>query len=92
MPNILVSRLFLNLKTFDEPKDGFTTSSLPSPVFAQDRWLGNIGAPLNSGSWDREEGSNGEVGPMDAVTASIGADALTTLVPVVSWKPYSLRI
>lgn len=81
MPNILVNRLFLNLKTFDDPKEGLSTSSLPPPVFAQDRWLGNIGAPLDSHQWEHDEDREG---PSETIMSIGGAEGLTTFIPVVS--------
>lgn len=84
MPNILVSRLFLNLKTFDDPKNGFSTSSLPPPIFAQDRLLGNIGAPLDSRQWDHDEDLGDEEEEGNILIC--GTDALTTLVPVVRFS------
>lgn len=92
MPNILVNRLFLNLKTFDDPDEGLSTSSLPPPVFAQDRWLGNIGAPLDSQQWEHNEDLEGEGGPSDTVMSIGVADALTTFIPVVSRSQHLERL
>ncbi|EIM87051.1 uncharacterized protein STEHIDRAFT_167922 [Stereum hirsutum FP-91666 SS1] len=59
LPNVLVSRLVLNLRTFDEdgpvgPRSShfrragrrYDEDHLTEPTFAQNRFLGNIGAPL----------------------------------------------
>lgn len=59
LPNVLVSRLVLNLRTFDEdgpvgPRSShsrhagrrYDEDHLTEPIFAQNRFLGNIGAPL----------------------------------------------
>ncbi|KAJ3858383.1 hypothetical protein EV359DRAFT_69052 [Lentinula novae-zelandiae] len=59
LPNILISRLMLNLRTYSEP--GNTTISqgqqtrVSSLNFASNQMLGNIGAPLDGGSFNEEE-------------------------------------
>ncbi|KAJ3901735.1 hypothetical protein F5879DRAFT_1003694 [Lentinula edodes] len=59
LPNLLISRLMLNLRTYSEP--GNTTISqgqqthVSSLNFASNQMLGNIGAPLDGGSFNEEE-------------------------------------
>ncbi|KAJ3979211.1 hypothetical protein F5890DRAFT_1589461 [Lentinula detonsa] len=60
LPNILISRLMLNLRTFPTPGTGdtLTTSQrahFSSLHFASNQMLGNIGAPLDGGSFNEEE-------------------------------------
>ncbi|KAJ4465976.1 hypothetical protein C8J55DRAFT_440206 [Lentinula edodes] len=60
LPNLLISRLMLNLCTFSEPRTTTSTISrgqhtqMSSLNFASNRMLGNIGAPLDDGSLDNE--------------------------------------
>ncbi|KAJ3885564.1 hypothetical protein GG344DRAFT_70423 [Lentinula edodes] len=64
LPNLLISRLMLNLHTFSKPRN--TTMSqvqqthVSSLNFASNRMLGNIGAPLDGRSFNEEEEDNGE--------------------------------
>lgn len=59
LPNILISHLMLNLRTYSEP--GNTTISqgqqtrVSSLNFASNQMLGNIGAPLDGESFNEEE-------------------------------------
>ncbi|KAJ3884957.1 hypothetical protein GG344DRAFT_70944 [Lentinula edodes] len=59
LPNLLISHLMLNLRTYSEP--GNTTISqgqqtrVSSLNFASNQMLGNIGAPLDGGSFNEEE-------------------------------------
>ncbi|KAJ3913157.1 hypothetical protein F5877DRAFT_71800 [Lentinula edodes] len=59
LPNLLISRLMLNLRTYYAP--GNTTISqgqqtrVSSLNFASNQMLGNIGAPLDGGSFNEEE-------------------------------------
>ncbi|KAH7870606.1 uncharacterized protein C8R40DRAFT_1056548 [Lentinula edodes] len=59
LPNLLISRLMLNLRTYPEP--GNTTISqgqqthVSSLNFASNQMLGNIGAPFDGGSFNEEE-------------------------------------
>ncbi|KAJ3978694.1 hypothetical protein F5890DRAFT_1589575 [Lentinula detonsa] len=60
LPNMLISRLMLNLRTFPTPGTGdtLTTSQrahFSSLHFASNQMLGNIGAPLDGGSFNEEE-------------------------------------
>ncbi|KAJ3793237.1 hypothetical protein GGU11DRAFT_800573, partial [Lentinula aff. detonsa] len=60
LPNMLISRLMLNLRTFTTPGTGdtLTTSQrahFSSLHFASNQMLGNIGAPLDGGSFNEEE-------------------------------------
>lgn len=48
-PNILIGHLFLNLRCFYYYTEGsVSTGTVGEPVFAQNRFLGNIGAPVDS--------------------------------------------
>ena len=91
LPNIMVNRLFLNLRSFDRSRHGLSsnTTSLPEPAFAHDRpnrILGNIGEPVDYDQWDdfmdelHEESEGGE----ELTELSGVRDPETTLVPVVS--------
>ncbi|KAJ4465118.1 hypothetical protein C8R41DRAFT_871934 [Lentinula lateritia] len=59
LPNLLISRLMLNLRTYSE--SGNTTTSegqqthVSSLNFASNQMLGNIGAPLDGGSFNEKE-------------------------------------
>ncbi|KAJ3978429.1 hypothetical protein F5890DRAFT_195311 [Lentinula detonsa] len=60
LPNMLISRLMLNLRTFPTSGTGdtLTTSQraqFSSLHFASNQMLGNIGAPLDGGSFNEEE-------------------------------------
>ncbi|KAJ3743008.1 hypothetical protein DFH05DRAFT_1498936, partial [Lentinula detonsa] len=60
LPNMLISCLMLNLRTFPTPGTGdtLTTSQraqFSSLHFASNQMLGNIGAPLDGGSFNEEE-------------------------------------
>lgn len=63
IPNILVNRLFLNLRTFDAsgPEKGHTDrrGKVTELAFAQNRFLGTIGAPLDHDQWDNTALSSG---------------------------------
>ncbi|KAJ3924772.1 MAG: hypothetical protein NXY57DRAFT_969087 [Lentinula lateritia] len=64
LPNLLISRLMLNLHTFSKPRN--TTMSqvqqthVSSLDFASNRMLVNIGAPLDGRSFNEEEEDDGE--------------------------------
>ncbi|KAJ3786423.1 hypothetical protein GGU10DRAFT_332318 [Lentinula aff. detonsa] len=69
LPNILISRLMLNLRTFPTPGTGdtLTTSQraqFSSLHFASNQMLGNIGAPLDGGSFN-EEGEEKELNEVE---------------------------
>ncbi|KAF5366902.1 hypothetical protein D9757_011391 [Collybiopsis confluens] len=57
LPNILISRLVLNLRTFSslEETRSQTISTISGLNFATNRMLGNIGAPMRSGEVEQEE-------------------------------------
>ncbi|KAJ3899759.1 hypothetical protein F5879DRAFT_1005019 [Lentinula edodes] len=69
LPNILISRLMLNLRTYSEP--GNTTISqgqqtrVSSLNFASNQMLGNIGAPLDGRSFNEEEEERVEIEAID---------------------------
>lgn len=91
LPNLLVNRLFLNLRSFN-PNSTSAYSTTSSLVFARDRFLGNIGAPLNpwrsflkdSDYRPDEEGESSGL-QVDGITVGMRAGGdNTTLIPVVS--------
>ncbi|KAJ4489273.1 hypothetical protein C8J55DRAFT_486562 [Lentinula edodes] len=59
LPNILISRLMLNLRTYSEPGNTSISQGQQTRVsslnFASNQMLGNIGAPLDGGSFNEEE-------------------------------------
>ncbi|KAF5350943.1 hypothetical protein D9757_014382 [Collybiopsis confluens] len=57
LPNILISRLVLNLRTFSsfEETRSQTITTISGMNFATNRMLGNIGAPMQSGVEQEEE-------------------------------------
>ncbi|KAJ3795279.1 hypothetical protein GGU11DRAFT_747189 [Lentinula aff. detonsa] len=65
LPNMLISRLMLNLRTFPPPEGHTLTTSqrayLSSLHFASNQILGNIGAPLDGGSFNEDEEEFNEV-------------------------------
>ncbi|KAJ3926981.1 MAG: hypothetical protein NXY57DRAFT_1042799 [Lentinula lateritia] len=71
LPNLLISRLMLNLRTYSEP--GNTTISqgqqthVSSLNFASNQMLGNIGAPLVGRSFNEEEGEEEERVEIEAI-------------------------
>lgn len=85
-PNILINHLYLNLRAMN------TTSAsrectIPKPAFAQNRVLGNIGAPIDRDPdwWNSpcDDDEDGQSDPQVSVAPS-GSEGITTLVPVVS--------
>ncbi|EIM81001.1 uncharacterized protein STEHIDRAFT_162007 [Stereum hirsutum FP-91666 SS1] len=90
VPNILVHRLFLNLRSFRNPGYGLSSSDTPLPVpsFAQNRpnrFLGNIGEPIDYDQWndDFEDAELDGGAVRNDTNISRVRDPLTTLVPVV---------
>ncbi|KAJ3866323.1 hypothetical protein EV359DRAFT_79679 [Lentinula novae-zelandiae] len=71
LPNLLISHLMLNLRTYSEP--GNTTISqgqqthISSLDFASNQMLGNIGAPLDGGPFNEEEEKEEERVEMEAI-------------------------
>ncbi|KAJ3858840.1 hypothetical protein EV359DRAFT_87139 [Lentinula novae-zelandiae] len=59
LPNILISRLMLNLRTYSEPGNTSISQGQQTRVsslnFASNQMLGNIGAPLDGRSFNEEE-------------------------------------
>ncbi|KAJ3897383.1 hypothetical protein F5879DRAFT_983099 [Lentinula edodes] len=59
LPNLLISRLMLNLRTYSEPGNSTISQGQQTHVsslnFASNQMLGNIGAPLDGGSFNEEE-------------------------------------
>lgn len=88
LPNLLINRLYLNLRTWNLPLTSVSNhSGLGEPAFAQNRFLGNIGEPLDPDWWNTQfddgddTGSDGNMADASETT-DIG-DRNTTLVPVV---------
>ncbi|KAJ3804441.1 hypothetical protein F5876DRAFT_70626 [Lentinula aff. lateritia] len=59
LPNLLISRLMLNLRTYSEPGNTTISQGQQTRVsllnFASNQMLGNIGAPLDGRSFNEEE-------------------------------------
>ncbi|KAJ3912358.1 hypothetical protein F5877DRAFT_72462 [Lentinula edodes] len=59
LPNLLISRLMLNLRTYSEPGNSTISQGQQTHVsslnFASNQMLGNIGAPLDGRSFNEEE-------------------------------------
>lgn len=89
-PNLLINRLYLNLRAINHQSDTVTPehNGMPEMAFAQDRFLGNIGAPLDPDWWnaqfDDDEGDGDELAIQDGSITPTGNNGVTTLVPVVS--------
>ncbi|EIM86080.1 uncharacterized protein STEHIDRAFT_111622 [Stereum hirsutum FP-91666 SS1] len=88
-PNLLINRLYLNLRAINHQSDTVTPehNGMPEMAFAQDRFLGNIGAPLDPDWWnaqfDDDEGDGDELAIQDGSITPTGNNGVTTLVPVV---------
>lgn len=85
LPNLLINRLVLNLRLFDQAPNAPSSGHLPDLDFVQNRILGNIGAPLDHSQWDSLMDEEVE-GEQDAEEEDIGDRAgneLETMVPVV---------
>lgn len=95
LPNIMISRLVINLRTFDTSNHETTKSArsdLSAPAFVQNRVLGNIGAPLESDQWDAElfdedavdlENTDDQRVYRDDYVNTEGGRPTETMVPVV---------
>ncbi|KIK61524.1 hypothetical protein GYMLUDRAFT_243686 [Collybiopsis luxurians FD-317 M1] len=61
LPNILICRLMLNLRTFSSPEEMSRATQLSEGMqfsglhFATNSFLGNIGAPLNGDAMEKDE-------------------------------------
>lgn len=88
LPNLLINRLYLNLRTWNLPPASVSNhSGLGEPAFAQNRFLGSIGEPLDPDWWNTQFDDGDDTGPDGSMadaseTTDIG-DRNTTLVPVV---------
>ncbi|KAJ3847939.1 hypothetical protein EV368DRAFT_68692 [Lentinula lateritia] len=71
LPNILISRLMLNLRTYSEPGNSTISQGQQTHVsslnFASNQMLGNIGAPLDGGSFNEEEEEEEERVEIEAI-------------------------
>lgn len=88
LPNLLVNRLYLNLKSFERStstnvttrKDG---AAVPELVFAQNGFLGNIGAPLDTqwltSQFNEEPEDNPHREDRDGLRAPSAGDEVVTL-------------
>jgi len=88
LPNMLVSRLVLNIKTYSHEPESAPTLQNPvsTVVFARNRILGNIGAPLESRSfgWTDEDDEEQELADARSYEpTSDTAGGVMTLVPVI---------
>lgn len=91
MPNLLVNRLYLNLRMMNVPPTPTNSknNNLREPEAVRNRVLGNIGAPLDPDWWntqfdeDEELNDDGLGEEADRMGTHAG-DGTTTLVPVVS--------
>lgn len=92
----MISRLVLNLRTFDTSDSESTISgrrALDAPAFAHNRMLGNIGAPLDSDQWDAELFDDDVVhdedpdflGSDSGNAEGVPGNATDTMVPVVCY-------
>ncbi|EIM79377.1 uncharacterized protein STEHIDRAFT_116578 [Stereum hirsutum FP-91666 SS1] len=85
LPNLLIGRLVLNLRLFDQAPNAPSTGHLPGLSFVQNRILGNIGAPLDHSQWDSLMDEEVE-GEQDVKQDDIGdrtGNELNTMIPVI---------
>ncbi|EIM92494.1 uncharacterized protein STEHIDRAFT_136359 [Stereum hirsutum FP-91666 SS1] len=81
--------LYLNLRAMSRQNDTVTYkyNGMPEPAFAQNRFLGNIGAPLDPDWWntqfDDDEGDDDELTDQNGSVTPTVNNGVTTLVPVV---------
>lgn len=94
-PTILVNRMVLNLRSFWHDRNDIKPPRLPirlvdpapaTHIATQDRWIGDIHAPIPSSSWTEDEDAcvDDEEEVEEEEEIELDNDALTTLVPVVS--------
>ncbi|KAF9064647.1 hypothetical protein BDP27DRAFT_1450655 [Rhodocollybia butyracea] len=97
LPNLLINRFVLNLRAFSNPTNSSQYSGKDSsyaiisarsvPNFAESRFIGNMGAPLDHDQWDEVNDRENEVNHGDEVDGreipNRTLDPLTTLVPVI---------
>lgn len=85
LPNLLINRLVLNLRLFNEAPNAPSSGHLPDLDFAQNRILGNIGAPLDHSQWDSlmDEEVEGEQDAGQDDIDNITGNEVNTMVPVV---------
>ncbi|KAJ3858966.1 hypothetical protein EV359DRAFT_68567 [Lentinula novae-zelandiae] len=72
LPNLLMSRLMLNLHTYSEPGNSTISQKgqqthVSSLDFVSNQMLGNIGAPLDGGSFNEEEEEEEERVEIEAI-------------------------
>ncbi|EIM79964.1 uncharacterized protein STEHIDRAFT_116161 [Stereum hirsutum FP-91666 SS1] len=99
IPNLLANRLFLNLRTHQNPRYGLSSNdpTLPAPSLAQNRpnrFLGNIGEPLDYDQWDDfldDEDVHDEAAGNNT-DSNRAQDPLMTFVPVVYEGPDAINI
>lgn len=95
LPNLLINRFVLNLRAFSgstvqhsgKGPSNTTVNTLSVPKFAENRFIGNMGAPLDPNQWDELWDDVNEVedeGGESSWEILEGENPLTTLVPVVS--------
>ncbi|KAF9064634.1 hypothetical protein BDP27DRAFT_1367049 [Rhodocollybia butyracea] len=91
LSNILINRFVLNLRAFSNQtvqhsgKAPFDTTAPPLSTidFAENRFLGNIGAPLDYNQWDNADELENEDEDIEWEIVDNMVDPLTTLVPVI---------
>ncbi|KAF9064219.1 hypothetical protein BDP27DRAFT_1426068 [Rhodocollybia butyracea] len=96
LPGLLLNRFVLNLRTFSNlhavqysGQGHSKTTPLSARHFADNRWIGNIGAPLDPNQWDevdKQETSDGVDqgdGEIEGKFLHVVVDPLSTLVPVI---------
>lgn len=85
LPNLLITRLVLNLRLFDQAPNVPSLGHLAESSFVQNRILGNIGAPLDHSQWDSFMDEEVEE-ELDVEQDNIGdrtGNEVNTMVPVV---------
>ncbi|KAF9066377.1 hypothetical protein BDP27DRAFT_1268649 [Rhodocollybia butyracea] len=96
LPNLLINRFVLNLRAYSctvqysgKGPSETSVSTLSAPNFAENRFIGNMGAPLDPDQWDEmDELSISQDEQVDSARDGgweilDRADPLTTLVPVI---------
>ncbi|EIM82967.1 uncharacterized protein STEHIDRAFT_160579 [Stereum hirsutum FP-91666 SS1] len=92
LPNLLANRLYLNLRVLADPGSTMTSGhkDMPEPAFAHNRFLGNIGAPLDPNWWETrfeddyaDHSTTSRLSGQDGPMVSPEGNGQTTLIPVV---------
>ncbi|KAF9060713.1 hypothetical protein BDP27DRAFT_1370308 [Rhodocollybia butyracea] len=92
LSNLLINHFVLNLRVFSDRTVQHAPSNATAPPlsmldFAENRFLGNIGAPLDHTQWENVDELENEVeqehGDIEWRVSDNAVDPLTTLVPVI---------